>query len=90
MQLTEMRAIVSGRVQGVGFRATARGIARQIGVAGSAKNLPDGKVEIYAQGSKEQLDQFILVLKEEFGSCIRSIEQEFYEAGSAKEGFSIK
>lgn len=63
----EMHAIVRGRVQGVFFRATARHHAQKIGLTGTAKNLSDGTVEIYAQGTQDQLSQFELLLKEDQG-----------------------
>lgn len=89
--LLEVHAIISGRVQGVGFRATTRTIARQIGVVGSAKNLPDGTVEIYAQGTQDQLDKFISSINEQFGSrYIRLIETDYFEPDSVKEGFDIQ
>jgi acylphosphatase len=50
------RFIVSGRVQGVFYRASARGQALALGVAGYAKNLPDGSVEVLAGGTAEALD----------------------------------
>lgn len=46
---------VSGSVQGVGYRHYARRAAQALGVAGYAKNLRDGRVEIYAIGAKEHL-----------------------------------
>ena len=49
------RFIVTGRVQGVFFRASARDRALQLGVAGYAKNLADGTVEVVAAGSDEAL-----------------------------------
>ncbi len=45
----------SGRVQGVGFRYTAEGIALEIGLVGWVKNLPDGRVEMVCEGSKEDI-----------------------------------
>lgn len=45
-----MRAIVSGEVQGVGFRANARAEARRLGVAGFARNRSDGTVEVEVEG----------------------------------------
>jgi acylphosphatase len=47
---------VTGSVQGVGFRHYARRAAQALGVAGYAKNLRDGRVEVYAIGSAGQLD----------------------------------
>jgi acylphosphatase len=47
---------VSGSVQGVGYRHYARRAAQQLGVSGYAKNLRDGRVEIYAIGAPDQLD----------------------------------
>jgi acylphosphatase len=52
------RFVVSGMVQGVGFRAFAERSARQIGVTGWARNQDDGGVEVQANGTVEQLDDF--------------------------------
>jgi acylphosphatase len=49
------RYFVSGMVQGVGFRYFARHAARRLGVSGYAKNLRDGRVEVYAIGTAEML-----------------------------------
>ena len=51
-----IRFRVSGRVQGVGFRAWARATATRIGLVGFVRNLPDGTVEIEAAGSDPSLD----------------------------------
>jgi acylphosphatase len=49
------RFLVSGRVQGVFFRASTRSEAERLGLAGSARNLADGRVEVIASGSDEAL-----------------------------------
>ncbi|HEX5961472.1 MAG TPA: acylphosphatase [Rhodanobacteraceae bacterium] len=49
------RFIVTGRVQGVFFRASTRDFALQLGVAGHARNLADGSVEVVASGSVDAL-----------------------------------
>ena len=49
----------TGRVQGVGFRATTRSIARDYAVAGEVRNLPDGRVALVAEGTDEQLAAFL-------------------------------
>ena len=49
------RFLISGRVQGVGFRAATRRRARALGLTGHARNLNDGRVEVVAAGSEEAL-----------------------------------
>jgi len=49
---------VRGRVQGVFYRDTVCGIADEIGVVGYVKNLPDGSVEIVAEGENALIDEF--------------------------------
>lgn len=50
------RFIVSGRVQGVFYRASTREQALALGLTGHAQNLPDGRVEVLASGSADALD----------------------------------
>jgi len=50
------RFFISGSVQGVGFRFFAKRTAASLGVGGYARNLFDGRVEVYAIGNAEQMD----------------------------------
>jgi acylphosphatase len=50
-----LRLIISGRVQGVGFRYSAYDKAKDLALAGWVRNIPSGEVEIVAEGSKENL-----------------------------------
>jgi acylphosphatase len=52
------RFLISGRVQGVGFRYFARRIATRLGIAGWVRNLPEGSVEAVAEGSPDALARF--------------------------------
>ena len=52
------RYLVSGRVQGVGFRFFAQDVARREGLAGSVRNLADGRVEVDAEGEVEAVARF--------------------------------
>ena len=53
------RFYISGFVQGVGYRFFARAAAGKLGIRGYVKNLFDGRVEVYAIGSEEQLRAFL-------------------------------
>lgn len=53
----------AGRVQGVGFRFTAREVAARFDVAGYVQNLPDGRVRVVAEGEPAQLDAFLAQLE---------------------------
>ncbi len=57
--LVRCTVLYSGRVQGVGFRFTAYRIARQYQVSGFVRNLPDGRVELVAEGRAEQVQTFV-------------------------------
>ena len=54
-KLTAKRYFIRGRVQGVGFRYFAQRAASEVGVSGYTRNLDDGRVEVYAVGTPEQL-----------------------------------
>ena len=50
---------VRGKVQGVWYRGKCMDRARELGVAGWARNLPDGRVEVVAEGEMEAVDQLV-------------------------------
>jgi acylphosphatase len=58
------RFLVSGRVQGVGFRYFASDAARREGLAGSVRNLDDGRVEAIAEGEAESVVRFERALRQ--------------------------
>ena len=55
----QFRAVVRGRVQGVYYRASTVDEAQALGLAGYARNLADGSVEVVARGPRLRLDQLI-------------------------------
>ena len=61
--LTAIGATVSGRVQGVGFRAAVAHVARDLGVTGWVRNTAMGGVEVWAQGEPEALDRLTAFLR---------------------------
>lgn len=63
--------IVTGKVQGVGFRFTVQQKAISLEVTGWVKNLTDGSVEMEVEGTSEQLNSFIQSLKKGFNPLIK-------------------
>jgi acylphosphatase len=56
-------ALVSGSVQGVGYRWFVRGLAQDAGLAGSATNLPDGRVEVVLEGPEDDVAAVLAALE---------------------------
>jgi acylphosphatase len=61
--LARLTAVVSGRVQGVGFRYWVRQEADSLGLTGGATNLPDGRVEVVAEGRREVCETLLAALR---------------------------
>ena len=57
--LDRVRIVLTGRVQGVGYRWTVKTAADAAGVTGTARNLPDGTVEVWAEAEQETLTAFV-------------------------------
>ena len=61
--MERLRVMVSGRVQGVNFRAYTRREAQRLGLRGHARNLADGTVEVVAEGERERLERLLVWLR---------------------------
>ena len=86
-----VHVIVRGRVQGVYFRASARGCARQLGLAGWVRNRPDGGVELVAEGEKQQLEQFVTWCRSgPQGAAVTDVAVEWQEGTGEFVGFVVK
>ena len=59
-----MTILYSGSVQGVGFRYTARTVAAGFEITGTVRNLPDGRVELIAEGPREELEAFRAAIRD--------------------------
>ena len=57
--MTRAELVISGRVQGVFYRASAQQEAQRLGLHGEIRNLPDGHVEAVVEGPKERIEEFI-------------------------------
>jgi len=76
-QLAARRYFVRGRVQGVGYRYFVQDAAQELGLSGYAKNLEDGRVEVYAVGAPEALAELDgLLWKGPRWAEVRGVEQQ--------------
>jgi acylphosphatase len=80
----------SGRVQGVGFRYTARIIAQRFAVAGYVRNLADGRVQLVIEGPPAELDRFLAAVAEQLSDHIDGVAIESGPATIEFTGFEIR
>ena len=80
----------SGRVQGVGFRYTARALAKGFRVAGYVRNLSDGRVELVVEGALEEIDRFLAAIDKQIGHYVRDVRQSASPASGNFKGFEIR
>ena len=86
-----VRLVLRGRVQGVGFRWFTRHAARELGVAGRVRNLPDGAVEVHAAADPETLARFVARLREgPPSSRVTSIDEQELATVPDWHGFEIE
>jgi len=78
-----------GRVQGVGFRFTAFNIADRYQLTGLVRNLPDGNVEMIAQGDISDIDNCVRDIKESFTDFLRETKTEEIAFNSNYTDFKI-
>ncbi len=90
--MKKIRAIVSGKVQGVGFRMYTHTQARRLGVCGYVCNLRDGNVEIIAEGEAAKVDALLEWAKSGSPSAVvRNLEVEIIANNVEEfEGFEIR
>lgn len=86
-----IRWLVSGRVQGVGFRWFVLQAARRSGVAGDVRNLRDGRVEVRARGRVEQLERLLQEVRTgPPGSHVADVAVETLEDEVSFDGFTVR
>ena len=84
-----VEAFYSGQVQGVGFRFTAQRLAEALEVKGWVKNLPDGTVQLVAEGSEDGLNNLLTRLKEHFERVIEDARIAWQEPSGNFNEFRI-
>jgi acylphosphatase len=91
MDTVQKRALLSGRVQGVGFRHFTRMNARELNIKGWVKNRSDGKVEAVIQGSSDSIDEMLERLRKGPGSArVDDIKIEGMEVDEKFDSFNVR
>ena len=88
--IVRRRAVYSGRVQGVGFRARTVHAARRFTVAGWVRNRVDGGVELVAEGPRGEVDGFLGEVALRMAGNIERIETFEEQPVGDLQGFSVK
>lgn len=90
-EIQQIHVIVSGRVQGVNFRHYTVLTARELGVTGWVRNLPDGDVEVVAEGTRNQLSQVIAFLhKGPPAAHVTGVDTKWHTATNKFPAFEVR
>lgn len=90
MSRCRVLVLYSGRVQGVGFRYTVKQVAAGYEISGTVRNLPDGRVELVAEGARAELEAFRQGIRDAgLDGFIRQEDVRWAEARSEFRGFEI-
>ena len=86
-----LNAYFSGTVQGVGFRYTTQHLAARFPVTGFVRNLPDGRVEVSAEGEESILTDFLTAIRQSsLADYIRDLETDWRPADGSFQGFGVR
>lgn len=90
MERQRLQVFYSGHVQGVGFRYTVKTLALGYEVTGTIRNLADGRVELLAEGVKDELRAFQQAIRDSgLGRLITDEQTSWSAAGNQFRGFTI-
>ncbi len=90
MPLRRVTVVYSGRVQGVGFRATARSVAGTFDLSGWVRNEPDGSVRLEVQGDEAEIARYLEVLADRMRGNIRSVSTLDASLETSEAGFQVR
>ncbi len=89
--MKRVQIIISGRVQGVWFRHNTNIVGNKLGLKGFVRNLPDGRVEVVAEGTEEKLQQLINFCRTgPEGAHVEDVDIKYEEPADEFKTFSIK
>ena len=89
-ELAAAQILVSGRVQGVWYRAFAQEAAAELGVSGWVRNLPDGRVEAFAEGPRARVEELVARLRAgPPRALVSEVSVNWTHAAGDVKGFSV-
>lgn len=92
-KVVQIHILISGRVQGIGFRWWIQRKAQGLQLTGWVKNLEDGRVEVVAEGSEDRLTELIGLIKKKGGpmfASVDNVETEWSDAVEDHQEFEIR
>ena len=90
MKRERLQVFYSGRVQGVGFRYAVKSLVTGFEVTGFVRNLDDGRVELMAEGTRAELEEFQTAIRNSgVGRFIRGEQSDWKDATGEFRGFEI-
>lgn len=91
MDAVRLTALVTGRVQGVGFRYWTREVAGGLGLRGRATNLPNGGVEVIAEGPRAECEQLLARLSSDAApGFVGGVSTTWSDATGEPRGFRVR
>lgn len=91
MTETRLRVLISGRVQGVFFRASTKSKAEELGLAGWVRNLSDGRVEAVFEGPKATVEEALAWCRQgPPGSLVNSVDASWHKPTGEFTSFTIR
>jgi len=89
--MQRVHIVIHGNVQGVFFRSNAKKIADSLGLKGYVKNMPDGTVEVVAEGPEDKLKELIGFCKKGPEAAeVSKIDVKFEKASNEFDGFEVR
>lgn len=88
--MPRVHALITGRVQGVGFRYTTQVMAEDLNLTGWVRNLIDGRVEMLAEGPQDRLEELVADLRQSPGfSLVKEVDCQWGEGTGEFSRFSV-
>jgi acylphosphatase len=85
-----VRVLYTGDVQGVGFRRRAVDVAHGFEATGFVRNLEDGRVELVAEGDRDELDRLLAAVRDRMAGLVRDEETQWTDATGEFADFAIR